>query len=226
MSHREEFCRLALLPGANVQGLCRRFGIGSARGCKWLSRHRALGVAGLRDRSRRPRTSPGRSGPGAGARSGGCWRSRFWPGGASATSPRRRRPLRPGARSTTRAGGTVRDSACACPKAAARRAGRRECPRPSHRPPTSRRRSCARSPTAAGSAGETSSSDAPKTLAGKHGAPPTPAPAPAPTASSTCAVATISWPGDLRQNIAEPLHHVPKHPPAMSPVQTPTRGKG
>ena len=30
--HREEFCRLALLPGANMRELCRRFMVSSATG--------------------------------------------------------------------------------------------------------------------------------------------------------------------------------------------------
>lgn len=61
VSHREEFCRLALTAGANRRELCRRFGIGPATGYKWLDRFRAEGVAGLSDRSRRPLTSPERS---------------------------------------------------------------------------------------------------------------------------------------------------------------------
>src|SRR5882724_6539499 len=62
VSQREEFCRLALAPGANVRGLCRRFGLGSPRTAyKWIERYRAEGPAGLRDRSRRPHASPSRS---------------------------------------------------------------------------------------------------------------------------------------------------------------------
>ena len=60
MSHREEFCRLAASPGANVRELCRRFGVSPSSGYKWLGRYRASGSAGLCDRSRRPHTSPGR----------------------------------------------------------------------------------------------------------------------------------------------------------------------
>lgn len=58
---REEFVRLALKPGANVAELSRRFGISRECACKWIGRFRAEGLDGLRDRSRRPRTSPGRS---------------------------------------------------------------------------------------------------------------------------------------------------------------------
>lgn len=59
VSQREEFCRLACQPGANVRLLCRRFGIGPTTGYKWLGRHRH--AEGLEDRSRRPASSPGRS---------------------------------------------------------------------------------------------------------------------------------------------------------------------
>jgi transposase InsO family protein len=58
MSLREEFCRLALGPGANVRALCARFGIGPATAYKWLGRYRRAGVEGLADRSRRPASSP------------------------------------------------------------------------------------------------------------------------------------------------------------------------
>ena len=58
MEAREEFCRLALLKGANRRELCRRWGVSSSTGYKWLERYRAEGVSGLADRSRRPLTSP------------------------------------------------------------------------------------------------------------------------------------------------------------------------
>src|SRR6185503_21147742 len=61
VSQREEFCRLALAPGANVRSLCRRFGVAPATAYKWLARYRAEGPAGMVDRSRRPHASPGRS---------------------------------------------------------------------------------------------------------------------------------------------------------------------
>src|SRR5262245_34752257 len=61
VSQREEFCRLASSPGANVRELCRRFGIGHTAAYKWLARYRALGSAGLLDRPRRPRASPSRT---------------------------------------------------------------------------------------------------------------------------------------------------------------------
>lgn len=60
---REEFVRLALAEGANLSELCRCFGIGRRTGYRWLGRFRSAGVAGLADRSRRPRTSPARTAP-------------------------------------------------------------------------------------------------------------------------------------------------------------------
>jgi transposase InsO family protein len=63
VSQREEFCRLALLPGANVSELCRRFEIGRTAGYLWIGRYREEGAAGLSDRSRRPRESPLRTSP-------------------------------------------------------------------------------------------------------------------------------------------------------------------
>jgi len=58
---REEFVRLAMMPGANKSELCRRFGISREKGYKWLRRYQAEGRAGLEDRSRRPRQSPERT---------------------------------------------------------------------------------------------------------------------------------------------------------------------
>jgi transposase InsO family protein len=59
---REEFCRLALSAGANLRELCRRFGVSPQTGYKWLVRYRREGREGLVDRSRRPLTSPRRTG--------------------------------------------------------------------------------------------------------------------------------------------------------------------
>jgi transposase len=58
VSLREEFCRLALAPGANRSALCRRYGISRKTGYKWLHRCDAQGVVGLQDRPRRPHSSP------------------------------------------------------------------------------------------------------------------------------------------------------------------------
>ncbi len=59
MESRAEFVRLACLSDANVSALCRRFAISRKTGYKWLARHRADGD--LRERSRRPAASPGRT---------------------------------------------------------------------------------------------------------------------------------------------------------------------
>src|SRR5688572_17632348 len=61
MSQKLEFVHLALVEGANVSGLCRRFGIGRTNGYKLLERYRLEGEAGLTERSRRPKSSPSRS---------------------------------------------------------------------------------------------------------------------------------------------------------------------
>ena len=61
MSQREEFCRLALMPEANLSELCRGFGVGRTTGYKWLERYREQGPEGLSDRSRRPHASPGQT---------------------------------------------------------------------------------------------------------------------------------------------------------------------
>ena len=61
MSLKEEFVRLALVEGANVSELCRRFGISRPTGHKWLARYRQAGSAGLVECSRRPLQSPLRS---------------------------------------------------------------------------------------------------------------------------------------------------------------------
>lgn len=61
MSQKLEFVQLALAEGANVSRLCRRFGIGRTSGYKLLHRYQAEGEAGLEERSRRPKASPGRT---------------------------------------------------------------------------------------------------------------------------------------------------------------------
>lgn len=63
MSLRYEFVRLAGREGANVQELCRRFGISRQTGYKWLRRYRQDGPAGLADRPRRPHRAPGQTAP-------------------------------------------------------------------------------------------------------------------------------------------------------------------
>lgn len=61
MDERLEFVMLASADGANVRGLCRRFGVSPTTGYKWLERWRLLGMAGLGELSRRPHGSPRRS---------------------------------------------------------------------------------------------------------------------------------------------------------------------
>jgi len=61
MTVRQDFVALAEQPEANMRALCRRFGISPETGYTWLRRYRALGVAGLEDRSRRPARSPRRT---------------------------------------------------------------------------------------------------------------------------------------------------------------------
>ena len=58
VSQRYEFVILAGAAGADIQELCRRFGISRKTGYKWLERFRRDGPAGLLERSRRPRHSP------------------------------------------------------------------------------------------------------------------------------------------------------------------------
>lgn len=60
MEARLDFVRLACAEGANVRMLCRRFGISPTTGYKWLERHAAHGVEGLREASRRPLGFPAR----------------------------------------------------------------------------------------------------------------------------------------------------------------------
>lgn len=72
VEQREEFVVMASAPGACVSVLCERFGISRETGYKWLRRWREVGgevggeasahrVCALRDRSRRPRSSPSKS---------------------------------------------------------------------------------------------------------------------------------------------------------------------
>lgn len=58
MSQRIEFVQQALQVDANLQQLCRQFGISRKTGYKWLARYRQAGPAGLVDQPRRPHHSP------------------------------------------------------------------------------------------------------------------------------------------------------------------------
>jgi transposase InsO family protein len=61
VSLRRDFVALASTADANIRELCRRFGISAKTGYKWLARFHAEGVDGLRERSRRPHASPGKT---------------------------------------------------------------------------------------------------------------------------------------------------------------------
>lgn len=61
MELRLEFVTLAIRDGANMSQLCRRFSISRATGYKWLGRYREEGREGLRDRSRKPHSSPNKT---------------------------------------------------------------------------------------------------------------------------------------------------------------------
>jgi len=61
MDSRLEFVRLAERGEVSMTELCRRFAISRETGYLYLRRYRAEGVAGLKDRSSRPHSSPRRS---------------------------------------------------------------------------------------------------------------------------------------------------------------------
>lgn len=58
MSLRREFVTLALQPESAMSEVCRRFGVSRKTGYKWLGRFQEAGVEGLKNRSRRPHSSP------------------------------------------------------------------------------------------------------------------------------------------------------------------------
>jgi len=55
---REEFVFEAIGGGTDFSSLCMDYGISRKTGYKWLARFREQGVCGLRDKSRRPHSSP------------------------------------------------------------------------------------------------------------------------------------------------------------------------
>src|SRR5579863_8559137 len=61
MDRKREFVVFAGAKGANFRELCRRFGISPTTGYKWLARYQREGLAGLVERSRRPKVSPCRT---------------------------------------------------------------------------------------------------------------------------------------------------------------------
>lgn len=58
IDERLEFCELAVGATVSFAELCRRFGVSRPTGYRWLRRYQAEGVAGLVDRSTRPRRCP------------------------------------------------------------------------------------------------------------------------------------------------------------------------
>jgi len=61
MDRKREFVTFAAAEGANIRELCRRFGVSPTTGYKWLHRRQREGLAGLEERSRRPRSCPSRT---------------------------------------------------------------------------------------------------------------------------------------------------------------------
>lgn len=61
MSLRREFVQLATKEDTCMRELCRRYGISTKTGYKWLHRANSLGEEGLVDQSRRPHSSPRRT---------------------------------------------------------------------------------------------------------------------------------------------------------------------
>ena len=61
MEQRREFVELAVLGEVSVRELCARFGISRDTGHRLLRRYVEEGDVGLRDRSRRPHSSPSRT---------------------------------------------------------------------------------------------------------------------------------------------------------------------
>jgi len=59
---REEMVKLALVSGSNKSEIARRYGVDRSNLNKWVKRYREEGLEGLRARSRRPRSSPQRTG--------------------------------------------------------------------------------------------------------------------------------------------------------------------
>jgi transposase InsO family protein len=58
MSIKQEFVLRAIARDDNISALCRQYGISRKTAYKWLRRFRKHGMAGLVDRSKRPKSSP------------------------------------------------------------------------------------------------------------------------------------------------------------------------
>jgi transposase-like protein len=63
VTERQKFVKLVLQGRLTVSEACLRFGINRKTGYKILGRHAELGLAGLVDASRAPRTHPNQSPP-------------------------------------------------------------------------------------------------------------------------------------------------------------------
>ncbi len=63
MSEKKEFISLAVREEANISRWCRYFRVSRKTAYKWLKRFSREGEPGLKDRSRRPQSSPGQTSP-------------------------------------------------------------------------------------------------------------------------------------------------------------------
>ncbi len=62
MGWKDELVEKSRESGESISVLCRELGISRAAGHKWLKRFKEEGYLGLEERSRRPRSSPTRTG--------------------------------------------------------------------------------------------------------------------------------------------------------------------
>lgn len=63
VNERQKFVKLVLQKGSTMAEACRQFGISRKTGYKIVARHAELGMAGLADASRAPKTHPNQSSP-------------------------------------------------------------------------------------------------------------------------------------------------------------------
>jgi transposase-like protein len=61
MEQRLELVLMGSQPGANVSELCQQYNVSRRIFYKWLNRYRLFGETGLRDASKRPKSSPGQT---------------------------------------------------------------------------------------------------------------------------------------------------------------------
>ena len=87
MDQRIEFVARAVSKEKTVSELCQAYGISRTTGHHWIKRYREVGsFAGLREKSRRPHQSPGRT-PGWVEQRCGAKASGPWVGSAQSCSP-------------------------------------------------------------------------------------------------------------------------------------------